>query len=165
MPRRCFRCGVFQWDAHSILSRFCLHPPFRHLPLDLWTVIKIVPIETRSVICSCIFLHFLLFYIIFLYEDSKGLKGMTDLGLMFPAPAVVKQDHLSPRLSESSDASTSDSSQSGFQVSHTQMFCLSTLMLTVFFSGFWKNRWCSTAAGDVSNHFTGGGHTLLVALK
>ncbi|EFX85181.1 hypothetical protein DAPPUDRAFT_313808 [Daphnia pulex] len=48
-------------------------------------------------------------------QDSKGLKGMTDLGLMFPAPAVVKQDRLSPRVSESSDASTSDSSQSGFQ--------------------------------------------------
>lgn len=42
---------------------------------------------------------------------------MTDLGLMFPAPAVVKPDRLSPRVSESSDASTSDSSQSGFPVS------------------------------------------------
>nr|SVE76532.1 EOG090X0A55 [Daphnia longispina] len=47
-------------------------------------------------------------------QDSKGLKVMTDLGLMFPAPAVVKPDRLSPRVSESSDASTSDSSQSGF---------------------------------------------------
>jgi hypothetical protein len=36
---------------------------------------------------------------------------------MFPAPAVVKPDRLSPRVSESSDASTSDSSQSGFPVS------------------------------------------------
>lgn len=43
---------------------------------------------------------------------------MTDLGLMFPAPAVIKADRLSPRVSESSDASTCDSSQSGFQVSN-----------------------------------------------
>lgn len=85
---------------------------------------------------SNFFLHFLKFFIIFLYEDSKGLKGMTDLGLMFPAPAVVKQDRLSPRVSESSDASTSDSSQSGFQVIHNQMCCVSALTLTVFFSGF-----------------------------
>nr|SVE91284.1 EOG090X0A55 [Daphnia sinensis] len=45
-------------------------------------------------------------------EDSKGFKVMTDVGLMFPAPAVVKADRLSPRVSESSDASTCDSSQS-----------------------------------------------------
>nr|SVE75272.1 EOG090X0A55 [Daphnia dolichocephala] len=48
-------------------------------------------------------------------QDSKGMKAQTDLGLMFPVPAVVKVDRLSPRVSESSDASTSDSSQLGFQ--------------------------------------------------
>lgn len=57
------------------------------------------------------------FCYLLLFKDSKGLKVMTDLGLMFPAPAVVKPDRLSPRVSESSDASTSDSSQSGFPVS------------------------------------------------
>nr|CAG4651176.1 EOG090X0A55 [Simocephalus serrulatus]SVE94385.1 EOG090X0A55 [Simocephalus serrulatus] len=48
-------------------------------------------------------------------QDSKGLRVMTDLGLMFPAPAVTKIDRLSPRVSESSDASTSDSSHSSCQ--------------------------------------------------
>nr|SVE90658.1 EOG090X0A55 [Daphnia sinensis] len=55
-------------------------------------------------------------------EDSKGFKVMTDVGLMFPAPAVVKADRLSPRVSESSDASTCDSSQSGFQASNMFIF-------------------------------------------
>ena len=41
---------------------------------------------------------------------------MTDLGLMFPSPAVTKTDRLSPRVSESSDASTIDSSHSSFPV-------------------------------------------------
>lgn len=41
---------------------------------------------------------------------------MTDLGLMFPIPAVTKTDRLSPRVSESSDASTSESNHSNSQV-------------------------------------------------
>ena len=44
------------------------------------------------------------------------LRVMTDLGLMFPSPAVTKTDRLSPRVSESSDASTIDSSHSSFPV-------------------------------------------------
>nr|SVE74327.1 EOG090X0A55 [Daphnia barbata] len=48
-------------------------------------------------------------------QDSKCSKTLTDLGLMFPVPAVVKVDRLSPRVSESSDASMSDSSQLGYQ--------------------------------------------------
>nr|CAG4646440.1 EOG090X0A55 [Macrothrix elegans] len=48
-------------------------------------------------------------------QDSKCLKSSTDLGLKFPVPVVTKSERLSPRVSESSDVSTSDSSHSSFQ--------------------------------------------------
>jgi hypothetical protein len=55
---------------------------------------------------------------------------ITELGLMFPTPAVVKPERLSPRVSESSDASTSDSSQTGFQVCDFRVSCIGVKLIT-----------------------------------
>nr|CAG4637942.1 EOG090X0A55 [Chydorus sphaericus] len=46
-------------------------------------------------------------------QNAKESKMTLDLGLKFPAPAKVEK--LSPRVSECSDVSNSDSSHSGFQ--------------------------------------------------
>nr|CAG4649532.1 EOG090X0A55 [Scapholeberis mucronata]SVE93764.1 EOG090X0A55 [Scapholeberis mucronata] len=50
-------------------------------------------------------------------KDSKGPGTIHDLRLTFPIPAAPKIDRLSPRVSESSDASISDSSHCSYQES------------------------------------------------
>lgn len=49
-------------------------------------------------------------------SDSKESRNYLDSGLKFLAPVVTKSERPSPRVSESSDVSASDSSHSSFQV-------------------------------------------------